>query len=77
MPWARWVPRSANLTRRHIDDTRPRPGRACGGAWASAADAEPREGLRRGAGLLEDLAHGLLGILGERLLEQDVLLEGR
>src|SRR5205085_702000 len=41
----------------------------------SLADAEAREGLRRGAALLEHLADGLLGVLGEGLLEQDVLLE--
>src|SRR6476469_9078800 len=41
----------------------------------SLADAEAREGRRLGAALLEHLADGLLGVLGERLLEQDVLLE--
>src|SRR5689334_24672459 len=41
----------------------------------SLADAEAREGRRRGAALLEHLADGLLGVLGEGLLEQDVLLE--
>src|SRR3954470_19848033 len=47
----------------------------CGGLRTSLADAEAREGLRRGAALLEHLADGLLGVLGEGLLEQDVLLE--
>src|SRR6478672_1436009 len=41
----------------------------------SLADAEAREGRRLGAALLEHLADGLLGVLGERLLEQHVLLE--
>src|SRR6476661_7609904 len=45
------------------------------GVRTSLADAEAREGRRRGAALLEHLADGLLGVLGERLLEQDVLLE--
>src|SRR6478609_9009708 len=41
----------------------------------SLADAEAREGRRLGAALLEHLRDGLLRLLGERLLEQDVLLE--
>src|SRR6478736_9591214 len=41
----------------------------------SLADAEAREGRRLGAALLEHLADRLLGVLGERLLEQHVLLE--
>src|SRR6478735_6346708 len=45
------------------------------GVRTSLADAEAREGRRRGAALLEHLADGLLGVLGEGLLEQDVLLE--
>src|SRR6476661_744004 len=48
-------------------------------AWdvrnTSLTHAEAGEGRRRGADLLEDLADRLLGVLGERLLEQDVLLE--
>src|SRR6478672_7593296 len=40
----------------------------------SLADAEAREGGRLGAALLEHLADRLLGVLGEGLLEQDVLL---
>src|SRR6478752_8930941 len=46
-----------------------------GAAQWSAADAEAHGAGGVGAGLLQDLGHGLLRLLGERLLEQDVLLE--
>src|ERR1017187_5824774 len=45
------------------------------GQRRSGSDAEPDESLCRRPGLLKNLGHRLLGVLGERLFEQDVLLE--
>src|SRR5437867_5321353 len=41
----------------------------------SDADPEARETLQRDARLVQHLLDGLLVVLGERLLQQDVLLE--